>query len=172
MANKYLAWVGASTKKLKEFAGLVTSAGAGDAGKIPALDSSGKLDITLMPSGVGAATKSIVASEDLSAGNPVNVWDDSGTIKIRKADATAAGKEAHGYVLASVTSGASGTVYFDDELTGLSGLTLGARYFLSTTPGVITDTPPSATGNIVQCVGVAVSASSIIFAPAEPIELA
>ena len=169
MANKYIALIAG---RMAEVVALVTSAGAGDAGKIPALDSSGKLDSSLMPTGIGASTASIVASEAISAGNPVNVWNDSGTRKIRKADATAAGKEANGFVLASVSSGAAGTVYFDDELTGLSGLTIGARYFLSTTPGTITATPPSSTGNVVQCVGVAISASSIIFAPSEPVTLA
>jgi 3-oxoacyl-[acyl-carrier protein] reductase len=52
-------------------------------------------------------------------------------VKVRKADATAVGKEANGYVLASVTSGDAATVYFDDEITGLTSLTPGARYYLS-----------------------------------------
>jgi hypothetical protein len=170
MANKYLALVAG---RLKEVFGLVTSSGAGDAGKIPALDSSGKLDVSLLPSGLGPSTKSIAASEDLSAGNLVNVWNDAGTVKVRKADATAVGKEANGYVLAGVTSGNNATVYFDDELTGLTSLTPGARYYLSAaTPGGIVSTPPSTTGNVVQFVGVAVSTTSIVFEAGEPVELA
>lgn len=168
--NKFLALV---SGRLKEIVALVTSSGAGDAGKIVATDGSGKLDSSLMPVGVGAATKTIEASETLASSDVVNVWDDSGTVKVRKADATAVGKEANGFVLAGVTSGQNATVYFDDELTGLSGLTPGTRYYLSAaTPGAITATAPSTAGNVVQHIGTAVSTSSIIFAPDTPIELA
>jgi hypothetical protein len=149
-----------------------TSAGAGDAGKIVALDSGGRLDSTMMPVGVGVDSKSITASEALTGGNLVNVWDDSGTLKIRKADATTAGKEANGYVLASVSSAASGTVYFEQIITGLSSLTLGAVYYLSTTAGGITTTAPSASGNVVQRIGRAISATELLFQPQEPITLA
>jgi len=166
-------------KPLQLVSGVITqveakqsSAGAGDAGKIPALDAAGKLDTSMMPVGVAADTKSIVASEALSAGNLVNVWDDSGTLKIRKADATTAGKEANGYVLASVSSGASGVTYFEQVITGLSSLTLGAVYYLSTTAGGITTTPPSGSGNVVQRIGRAISATEVLFQPQEPITLA
>lgn len=148
------------------------SAGAGDAGKLPKLDSSGKLASTMMPTGIGANTLSVVTSENLSAGNLVNVWDNSGTLNARKADATAAGKRAHGFVLASTTSGQNATVYFDGTITGLSGLTLGATYFLNTTAGAMTTTAPSTTGNVVQEVGVATSATTFDFSPLEPVELA
>lgn len=168
MAN-YLALVAG---KLKEIAAIATSAGAGDAGKIPALDAAGKLDSTLMPTGVGADTASIAASENLAASDLVNVWNDSGTVKVRKADGTSEGKEANGFVLAGVTAPASATVYFGGQLTGLSGLTPGARQYLSTTPGARTETAPSSTGNVVQCVGVAISATAISFELAEPVTLA
>ena len=85
------------------------SAGAADAGKLVKLDAGGKIDGTMMPAGVGAETRSIQASEALSAGDLVNIHDVSGP-RIRKADATAAGKEAHGFVLSAISSGASGTV--------------------------------------------------------------
>lgn len=150
----------------------VSSAGAGDAGKIVALDAAGKLDNSVMPSGIGADTKSITASENLAGGDLVNVWNDSGTLKVRKADATTAGKEANGYVLASVTSGASATVYFEQVITGLSGLTLGALYFLSTTAGGVTATAPSSSGNVSQRIGRAISTSELLFQPQSPITLA
>lgn len=170
MAFKILSIVAGRIKEV--LIGVQASAGAGDANKPILTDSSGKLDPTFLPAGVGSASKSIQASEALSGPNFVNVWNDSGTVKVRKADATAVGKEANGFILASASSGANATVYFDDEVTGLSSLTPGTRYYLSTTPGTVTDTPPSATGNVVQCLGVAVSATSLVFAPSEPIELA
>lgn len=170
MANKYLAYVGG---RIKEIVALVTSAGAGDAGKIPALDNTGKLDMSLMPTGIGEASKTLNASEAISAPALVNVWNDGGTAKVRKADATSEGKEANGFILASVAENAAATVYFADEITGLTGLTPGARLFLSAaTPGAPTATAPSGSGNVVQCIGVAVSTTSIMFQPVSPITLA
>lgn len=148
-----------------------TSAGAGDAGKLPKLDAAGKLDNTMMPTGVGADSQSITASENLTAG-PVNVWDDGGTLKVRKADATAAGKEANGFVTGAVTSGQPATVYFDGTMTGLTGLTLGADYFLSDTAGGYVTTPPTGTGKIVQRVGKALSTTTMSFQPSNPVTLA
>jgi len=147
--------------RLQEIAGVIISAGAGNDGDIPALDATGRLDVTVMPVGVGPDVKLHPASENLTAGNFVNIWNDAGTLKVRKADATAAGKEADGYVLANVTSPADATVYFGAINTGLSALTLGSIYYLSTTPGAATATPPSATGNVVQELGKAISATEI-----------
>lgn len=140
-----------------------SSAGAGDAGKIVALDASGKIDSTMMPAGLAADSRSVTASENIAAGAVVNLWNDGGTLKVRNANATAAGKEVHGFCLSAITSGAAGTVTFDGAITGLSGLTIGDEYFLSTTDGTITATAPSTVGNVVQSVGIAVSASELIF---------
>lgn len=148
-----------------------SSAGAGDAGELVALDSGGKIDSSMMPSGLGADTCVCNASEDLAGGDMVNLWDDSGTIKARKADATSAGKEADGFVSSSVTSGNSATVVLDGTLSGLSGLTIGAEYFLSTTGGAITATAPSSTNNVYQSVGKAKSATELIFERGEPITI-
>ena len=125
-----------------------------------------------MPVGIGADSKILPASENLAAGDLVNVWTDTGTAKARKADATVAGKEANGFVLAAVTLGQNATVYFDGTNTQLSGLTPGAVYYLSTTAGGVTTTPPSGSGNVVQRVGRAVSATELTFEPGEPITLA
>lgn len=161
-----------------------TSAGAGDSGKIPALnasgilddtiinatvtssankvvklDGSGKLDVTVMPSGIGADTAIITASEALSAGDWVNIYNNSGA-KVRKADATTTGKLAHGYVTAAVSNGNPATVYFEGSNSNVTGMTPGEVY-LSTTPGVGTNTPPSTAGNVVQKIGFATSATNV-----------
>ncbi|MDE1673860.1 hypothetical protein [Nocardia gipuzkoensis] len=156
---------------LTEKAAIQTSAGAGDAGKIPALDANGKLAANMMPSGFGADISSIQASENLAANDLVNIHNVSGSARVRKADASAAGKEAHGFVLAAVTSGNNGDVYFEGSNAGLSGLTPGPL-FLSTTPGQATSTAPSGAGQVVQRVGVAVSATALNFEAAQPIVLA
>lgn len=154
--------------QLSEKAAIQTSAGAGDAGKIPAVDSTGRLDQTFMPVGAGPEIISVVASEALSAGNWVNIWNNSGTLNVRKADATAVGKEANGFVLASVSSSATATVYSASNMnTQMSGLTVGSVYYLDTTAGGQTTTAPSATGNIVQRLGRANATTSIVFQPTD-----
>src|SRR5687768_2697758 len=52
----------------------VASAGAGDSGKAVLLNGSGQLDPTVMPTGVGADTASVLASENLAAGDIVNIY--------------------------------------------------------------------------------------------------
>jgi hypothetical protein len=170
--NKYLK-VGTSGFPQEE-ASIQTSAGAGDAGKIPALDSSGLLDSSMMPVGVGADTASIVASENLAAGDFVNIWNDSGTIKVRKADASGGvAKKADGFVLAAVTSGNSATVYFEGKNTQLTSLTLGANYFLSgSVAGAPTATPPTTSAYIVQELGKAYSTTTITTEISMPLILA
>src|SRR5687768_3186062 len=108
-----------------------SSAGAGESGKLVQLDGSGRIDNTMMPVGIGADTALITASEALAAGDFVNIWNSTGA-KVRKADATTE-KPAHGFVLAAVSSGAQATVYFEGTNTGVTGQTPGG-VFLSTTP--------------------------------------
>jgi hypothetical protein len=166
--DKYL-YVNAGT--VTEKASLQTSAGAGDAGKIPALDTNGRIDNSMMPVGIGADTASITTSEALAAGDLVNIWNSTGA-KARKADASAAGKEAHGFVLAAVSSGAAATVYFEGTDTQVTGLTPGAQFLSATTPGAATLTAPSGTGQVVQRVGFATAATALNFQSQPPIVLA
>jgi hypothetical protein len=156
---------------ITEEASIQTSAGAADATKIPALDASGKLDTSFMPTGIGADTASIVTSESLAAGDLVNIYDNAGTVTARKADATTAGKEAHGFVLSAVTSPAAATVYFEGSNTQVTGLTGGPQY-LSTTAGLSTPTAPSGSGNVVQRVGIATDATVLNFESGVPVVLA
>jgi hypothetical protein len=169
MADKYL-FNNAGT--LTEKAGLVTSGGAGDAGKIPALDSGGKLDNSLLPTGVGAETAVVSASEALSAGDFVNIWSSTGTFKVRRADGSTSGKEAHGFVLSAVLSGSNATVYLAGINNAVTGATPGPQFLSDSVAGGFVSTAPSGTGKTVQRLGVAVSATAIAFEPTEPIVLA
>ncbi len=169
MAQKFLRILSGIIGELEA---LVTSTGAGDAGKIPALDATGRIDTSIMPVGIGAETKILPASENLSDGDWVNIWNDTGTARVRKADATTAGKEANGFVLAAVSIGASATVYLDGINSHLSSLTPGSVYYLSTTAGTGATTPPSGSGNVVQRLGRALSATEIDFDPKDPVTLA
>ena len=156
---------------ITEVFGVQSSAGAGNAGDVPVLDESGRLDNSMMPVGIGADTATITASETLAAGNWVNVWNDASTAKVRKADATTAGKEVHGFVLSAVTSGNPATVYFEGTNTQVTGQTPGP-VFLQTTAGAGGITIPGASGNVVQQVGVAVSATAVNFERGAPVVLA
>ena len=147
-----------------------TSAGAGDSGKIVALDAAGRIDSTMMPVGIGADTATITTSEALAAGDLVNIHSSTGA-KARKADATTAGKEAHGFVLSAFGSGAAATVYFEGTNTAVTGLTPGPL-FLATTAGGVSSIAPSAAGNIVQRVGFAISATALNFQSQPPVTLA
>jgi hypothetical protein len=149
---------------------VTSSAGAGDTNKIVALDAAGRIDSTMMPVGIGADTASITTSEALAAGDFVNIHNSSGA-KARKADATTAGKEAHGFVLGAVGSAASATVYFEGVNTAVTGQTPGP-VFLHTTAGGASSTAPSASGNIVQRIGIAISATEINFEGGVPVTLA
>lgn len=162
-AKKYLSFL---SGRNKEVSGVVVSAGAANDGDIPALDAAGKLDASLMPAGVGVNTVAATASEALAAGDLVNIFAGG----VRKADATTEGKESHGFVKSSVASAATATIYLPgDIITGLAGLTPGARQFLSTTAGLPTETAPAVAGNVAQMIGIAASATTIMFEPEEPI---
>lgn len=182
--------------RIKMVATIPTSAGAADAEKVPSTNASGVLDPSLlnaattgasrvvltlpdgtldpsvMPTGIGADVKVLPASEAIAANALVNVWSDAGTAKVRNADATAEGKEAHGFVKAAFALNAQASVYMEGRITGLTGLTPGARMYLATTPGAAVAVSPNAAGNVSQHIGDALSATEIDFEKAEPITVA
>lgn len=138
----------------------VTSAGAGSAGEILALDSSGRIDVSVLPVGVGPDVSSLITSEALVAGDYVNIYNNSGTPNARKADASN-DRPAHGFVKDAFASAASAIVYFEGPNDDKSGLTPGARYYLSTAGGT-TATAPVLPGSVIsQFVGIAVNATTI-----------
>ncbi len=171
MAEKFIEWDAASGR-YKQNEGLVVSTGASDAGKIIALDAAGKLDVSVLPSGVGPTIITVATSENLVAGDFVNLYDNAGTINARKADANN-NRRAHGFVLAGVTSPANATVYWGDVNNQKSGLTVGAEYFLSETAGGVVTPAPTTAGSIVQRLGIAQSATELVVDIEEtPLELA
>lgn len=136
-----------------------TSAGVGSAGQVPALASTGKLDISFMPTGVGSDTVTIIASESLAAGDFVNIWNNTGTPNVRKALATDATKPCTGFVLTAYSASAPAMVYTRGlnsqvAITGLTIADVGKKVFLSpSAAGGVTTTLPSTSGNIAQLLG-------------------
>lgn len=138
-------------------------------------DSTGKL---LKDSNVALAdilrdlTVNITASEDLLAGDLVNIFDNAGTANVRKADATN-GRRANGFVVSGATTGNTVKVYGPGKCNNvLTGLTPGDTYYLSNAAGLVsTNAPVDTSGYIHQEVGTALSASELEFNPKTPILL-
>jgi hypothetical protein len=165
MAERFKTFTPAGGWKLKE--ALVISAGAADVGKIPALNAAGEIDASMLPS-YDYDTSNVPSSENLVAGNLVNFWDDAGTTKARKADASSAAKRADGFILAGVTAPAVAAVFHDGVISGLVGLTPGARYYLSASvPGglALESAVTTTTGHLVQFIGVARSTTELVYQP-------
>lgn len=150
-----------------------SSSGSGDANKIIKTNSSGVLDDTMLPSGVGREIMTLPATENLSSGDWINIYDATGTMSCRKADAATA-KPAHGFVLAAVTSGNTATIYMmGQKNTGKADLTGGTVYFLSSvTPGGEATAPVFTSGYIVQRLGIAPAADTVLSEANVPVTVA
>ena len=122
----------------------------------------------MMPLGVVPEVVTAPAFEDLSAGNFVNFFSDSGTFSIRKAD-NSNGRQADGFVKAAFLTGATVTAYTDGTNANVSGLTIGTRYFLGTAGGTSATVPAAGAGVLVQPLGIAKSATELIFEAASQI---
>ena len=80
--------------------------------------------------------------------------------------ATIANGQVLGFAPAAIAGGAVGKVAQSGVLGGFSGLTAGARYYLSaTSAGAIVATPPTGANNVIVQVGYALSASTLAIAP-------
>ncbi|MFG0381102.1 hypothetical protein ACF8C6_09075 [Pseudomonas sp. zbq_18] len=122
--------------------------------------------------GTGIEPESIEASEALSAGHYVNLFNDGGTLKARKAGGS--GKyPAHGFVKAAVSAAATAEVYpLAANNDALSGLSIGVTCYLSTsTAGAVQLTAPNSSGVLRQELGVAISATEILHTNSIPVEL-
>ena len=110
------------------------------------------------------------ASEALAANDLVNVYDNGGTLSVRKANATDATKPSDGFVDAGYSAATVARVFKRGTLVG-SGLTSGAVYYLSTTGGAASVAAPAVTGNVVQQIGKAISATALMLEISDSIEL-
>lgn len=155
--------------RLKQMLPTAVSTGAANGGDIVALTDAGVLDISMMPAGIGPTTVTIPATEAIGAGKLVNFYWNSGVMSARLADASTAGKRANGYAIAAASSGANVTVYRSGVNSQVSGLS-GVDVYLATTPGGVTSTAPTGAGQLVQLVGSALSATSLVFSQGIDVE--
>lgn len=106
----------------------------------------------------------VTVAETIPYGAAINLYN-SGGLTGRKANATNNTKPAHGFCSTpgGIAIGASGEMILHVGTIQIAGLTPGASYYLSTTDGLITNSPPVAAGNIEEYVGVAVSSTVLAF---------
>jgi hypothetical protein len=107
-----------------------------------------------------------IASETLTAGQVVNLFNSAGVAKIRKADKSN-GRRADGYILQNYVSNDTAYMYVNGENPYCSGLTVGDVY-LSTAGGY--SSTPGSTGHLSQRVGFALSTSKLLVQLGEPIQ--
>lgn len=155
---------------LTQLVPISSSAGAGDASKIVQTGAGGKLDLSLMPESLTAQVKILPASEDLAAGDLVNIWLDTATWKVRLASG-ATSRPAMGYMVSGAVTDANATIYIEGINNQVSGLTPGLVWL--GTDGAVTQTPPATgSGGISQIVGTALSATELEFEANDPVTLA
>lgn len=105
-------------------------------------------------------TTYLTAGENLAAGDAIAVNSSGEAVK---ANADSCDTRAIGFVKSAFTSATTAKVYTSPtKITGLSGLTAGERYYLSTTDGEITDTFDLTSTYIVQSVGIALSSTELL----------
>lgn len=160
MADKYLALINGTPQGVEA---TVVSAGSADAGKIMALDSNGRMDISATPAALTAQVCSAQAAVALSAGDWVTVYDSAGITMVDKASATVANRRCLGYVNQSYLAGAAVSVIIGG--TNLNDLyfagDVGKIAYLSTTAGKSQLARPTAAGQRYQELGAVIKIGSV-----------
>lgn len=188
-SNTYLDWDSTKLRYVQR-EGIETSAGSEDGNKIAITRSdTGKFDPSLIPdiSGSGGVEAIAVASAVTIADRTfVNIFDSTGR-KVQRAIATDGTRLASGYVGTGGTSPDSVNVTFRGPVTintadveggGIVAGSLDKPVFLSAlTSGMVTLTPPSASGAVIQMLGKIIEVNTgsgffrIYLDPQMPIEL-
>jgi hypothetical protein len=102
-----------------------------------------------------------LASENISAGEVVNFWNNAGVLNVRKANASAAGKPCHAWCTTTITAGSYGEFITMGTCFLIGGLTIGSTYYLSNTGGLLS----AGAGTVAQKVGYAIGTSTLVFRP-------
>lgn len=120
----------------------------------------------------GGAFDTVQASEALAAGAWVNVYDAAGADRVRNANGSDPLKFCNGFVLAAVSSGGNAKVFhFGLNSVVTVPATISELYLSDATPGGHTATAPSASGSIVQPLGLSRSGVGVFFFPQQRIVL-
>ena len=154
-----------------EFYSKDQSQGATDSGEIVALNQEGKIDPSMLPDEALAEYAYATAGEALNAGDLVCLYNDNGTVKVRKAKANDIDTIADGYVKYDYNDGEQVTVFFEGKLVRNDlTFTEGKVYFTSNNNAGQPQNPaPQGEGIIIQRIGVAIDEHTIAFERQQPI---
>lgn len=121
----------------------------------------GQVDVTI-PGG-GGGTAAVQGTYSCPAGvNPLDAVYLSAADNVDLADADDASKQPLIGIVDSKPGATTAIVTYYGEVSGFVGLTPGDTYYLSITPGQITNVAPSNPGEIVQRIGFAKSATVLM----------
>jgi hypothetical protein len=134
-----------STGQLKEVIATETAA----AESIVSTTAGGTIDPTILHD---EPVTTFVAGENVAAGAMVYIKSDG---KVWNASAASGGNQAQGWVNDAFTTGQTATVYLGNgRNTGVAGLSVGSRYYLSTSSaGGVQSAVPTGAGNLAQFIG-------------------
>ena len=120
------------------------------------------------PSAPVALSARMAASEDIADGAFCNIWSNTGVCELRNADNSDPAKTADVFVLKGAGAGGVPQIYGSGTVNpAVSGLAPGAGYWLGTAGGV-SATAPTHSGDVVQFVGKALSATAMLFVRGDP----
>jgi len=106
------------------------------------------------------------AIENINQGSAINLFASAGSLFVQNANATDNTKQCDGFCSQpnGIVAGGIGEVILSDGVNSyLTGLVTGSRYYLSTTSGNYTTIPPTASGNLQQSLGIAISSTVLRF---------
>jgi hypothetical protein len=107
----------------------------------------------------------VIASEAISFGAAISLFNSGGVLQVRNANATNNTKICDGFcsTIGGITAGATGEIILNNGVANIGGLVIGSRYWLSTTNGIISNAPAVAAGNVEQLLGIAISSTVLSF---------
>jgi hypothetical protein len=112
------------------------------------------------------------ASEDIAMGAFVNVYDNSGVITVRNANASNPAMFANAFALLEIDLNETGLVtFYGVNSSPALPSTVSEVWLSDATPGGFVTTPPSNAGSIVQPLGMLIPGYGIIFTPQARIQL-
>lgn len=107
----------------------------------------------------------VVAGEPIPFGAAVALYNNAGVLTARNANATNNTKICRGFcsTIGGMTIGNVGEVIIGTGVVPITGLTVGANYYLSTVNGLVAAVPAVAAGNVEQFLGFALDSEHLFY---------
>lgn len=123
------------------------------------------IDLSAFLGTASPAEVAALAAASIGGGAFVNLFDNSGALGIRLADASDPLKFANGFAPLAISSGAAGLVLGYGLNVNLSISVAGEVWLSDVTPGGFMTSPPTTEGHIIQPLGMAIPGVGIFFMP-------